>query len=203
MTELITIKKDEALTDSLTVAKAFGKRHDRVVRAIENLTEGLPKNGDTPKMFHRSFKMNEQNSQKYPMYYMNRDGFSLLVMGFTGKKALKWKLKYINAFNQMEKELSFRKADKQIQKNSMQFLCDNLQMPTPKDYMKANTIADKCVSNMNGYPKMVKKADMTPQMLEQREGVLAEVVELMTVKEKYNLDISVSGRVYERFRKEG
>ena len=40
-----------------------------------------------------------------PMYYMNRDGFSLLAMGFTGKKALEWKLKYIMAFNEMEKQL--------------------------------------------------------------------------------------------------
>lgn len=39
------------------------------------------------------------------MYYMNRDGFSLLVMGFTGKKAIEWKIKFINAFNEMEKAL--------------------------------------------------------------------------------------------------
>lgn len=42
------------------------------------------------------------------MYIMNRDGFSLLAMGFTGKKALEWKLKYINAFNEMERQLRER-----------------------------------------------------------------------------------------------
>ena len=53
-------------------------------------------------MFKKSSYIEEQNNQRYLMYLMNRDGFSLLVMGFTGKKALDWKLQYIKAFNQME-----------------------------------------------------------------------------------------------------
>ena len=48
-------------------------------------------------------KRKAADGQFHRMYFMNRDGFSLLVMGFTGKKALEWKLKYIKAFNQMEK----------------------------------------------------------------------------------------------------
>lgn len=199
MNELINIKNDEAVTTSLQVAEVFGKQHTKVIRAIENLIGGLPQNGDTLKMFRKSWKQNKQNGQRYPMYYMNRDGFSLLVMGFTGKKALEWKLKYIKAFNQMEKYINFRKADKQIQKNSMQFLYDNLEMPTPKDYMKANTIANKCVSTMYGHPKMVKKADMTPEMLEDRETVLKGTIELMAVKDKYNLDIPVSENIYKKY----
>lgn len=199
MNELIYLKNDEAVTTSLQVAEVFGKQHTKVIRAIENLIGGLPKNGDTPKMFRKSWKQNEQNGQKYPMYYMNRDGFSLLVMGFTGKKALEWKLKYIKAFNHMEEYINFRKADKQIQKNSMQFLQDNLEMPTPKDYMKANTIANKCVSTMYGHPKMVKKADMTPEMLEDRKTVLKGTVELMAVKDKYDLDIPVSENIYKKY----
>lgn len=102
MNELVFLKNDEAMTDSLTVADMFGKRHDRVLRAVENLLEGLPKNGDTPKLFMKTWYTHEQNGQRYTKYLMNRDGFSLLVMGFTGKKALEWKLKYIEAFNKME-----------------------------------------------------------------------------------------------------
>lgn len=199
MNELIYLKNDEAVTTSLQVAEVFGKQHTKVIRAIENLIGGLPKNGDTPKMFRKSWKQNEQNGQRYPMYYMNRDGFSLLVMGFTGKKALEWKLKYIKAFNHMEEYINFRKADKQIQKNSMQFLHDNLEMPTPKDYMKANTIANKCISTMYGHPKMVKKSDMTPEMLEDREEVLKGTVELMAVRDKYDLDIPVSENIYRKY----
>ena len=200
MNELINIKNDEAVTTSLEVAEVFRKQHTKVIRAIENLLEGIPKNGDTPKMFQKAWYIHPQNNQKYSVYYMNRDGFSLLVMGFTGKKALEWKLKYIEAFNQMENYINFRKADIQIQKNSMQFLHDNLEMPTPKDYMKANTIANKCVSNLHGYPKMIKKADMTPEMLADREPVLKEVVELMSVKDKYQLDVSVAESIYKRHR---
>ena len=122
-----------------------------------------------------------------------------MAMGFTGKKAFDWKVRFINAFNQMESYINFRKADIQIQKNSMQFLHDNLEMPSTKEYMKANTIANKCVSSMYGYSKMIKKADMTPEMLAQREPVLKETVELMAVNDKYDLDISVSENIYKRY----
>lgn len=105
MNELVMIQNQQVVTDSRNVAEHFGKRHDHVCRDIQNILGGLPKIGDTPKMFHEATYTNEQNGQSYPMYLMNRDGFSLLVMGFTGKKALEWKLKYINAFNEMERKL--------------------------------------------------------------------------------------------------
>ena len=60
------------------------------------------------KFFYES--EHEYRGQKFPMYLMNRDGFILLVMGFTGKKALEWKLKYIEAFNAMEKQLREQNA---------------------------------------------------------------------------------------------
>lgn len=197
MNELINIRNDEAVTTSLAVAEFFGKRHDSVLRSIDNLLSSLE---DSAKLwFHKSLYKVDGNNKSYVMYYMNRDGFSLLAMGFTGKKALEWKIKYIEQFNLMEQYINFRKADIQIQKNSMRFLADNLEMPCPKDFMKANTIANKCVSTLNGYPKMIKKAEMTPEMLEQREPILKNVVELMAVKDKYDLDISVADNIYRKF----
>ena len=196
MNELINIKNDEAVTTSLQVAEVFGKRHDRVLRAIDNTIVNLPKNG-VVKFFKSSYA--DSKGEKRPMYYMNRGAFELVVMGFTGAKALEWKIKYITAFEAMAEQINFRKADKQIQKNAMQFLHDNLQMPTEADYRKANTIANKCVSNMYGYPKMIKKGDMSPEMLEQREPVLNEIVELMAVKDKYQLDVPVSKSIYKRY----
>lgn len=100
MNELVFLQKEEAVTTSLIVAEKFHKEHSKVIRSIENLLGGLPKNGDT--LFTKSYYIEKQNGQKYPMYYMNRDAFALLVMGFTGKKALQWKLDYIAAFNAME-----------------------------------------------------------------------------------------------------
>ena len=101
MNELVYLKNDEAVCDSLQVADKFKKNHYHVLRDIENLIGGISKFGETH-CFKKSYYTNEQNGQRYPKYYMNRDGFSLLAMGFTGMKALEWKLQYISAFNQME-----------------------------------------------------------------------------------------------------
>lgn len=104
MSDLVRINSDQVVTDSRSVAEHFEKQHRHVLDAIRNLLGGMPKIGQTP-MFHETSYVNEQNGQTYPMYLMNRDGFSLLVMGFTGAKALEWKIKYINAFNEMEQAI--------------------------------------------------------------------------------------------------
>ena len=101
MNDLVIMKDQQAVTSSLQVAETFDKEHSKVMRAIE----GIAKNGDTHQMFLKSSHINNQNGQSYPMYYMNRDGFTLLAMGFTGKKALKFKMQYIEAFNKMESHI--------------------------------------------------------------------------------------------------
>ena len=111
MNELVYLKNEQALTDSLMVAEMFGKEHRNVIRAIETLLEGIAKNEQTPPLFIKTWYKHPQNGERYPKYLMNRDGFSLLVMGFTGKKALEWKLKYITAFNQMEKILTEKQTN--------------------------------------------------------------------------------------------
>lgn len=111
---LVVMKNKQAVTSSLQVAETFGKDHNHIIRDIEKLLEGLSKNGHTQHMFVKGTYVNEQNSQQYSMYYMNRDGFTLLAMGFTGYRALQFKLKYIEAFNVMEqtiKELPMKKLD--------------------------------------------------------------------------------------------
>ena len=97
-------KNEEQLTTtSRIVAEVFNKEHSDVIKVIENLKEGIGKSSDT--YFILLNKMNEQNKQYYKEYELTRDGYSLLVMGFTGEKALKFKLEFINAFNSMEQEL--------------------------------------------------------------------------------------------------
>ena len=115
MDELVYLERDEAVCSSLDASRSYGKRHDNVLRAIGGLLE----NEETKKMFKKLNYVDSQNKQKYPMYLMNRDGFSLLVMGFTGKKALDWKLKYINAFNQMEKIIRERQSQPWIESRSV------------------------------------------------------------------------------------
>lgn len=105
MTDIIlSTQNGEPVASSRQIAESFGKDHNHVLRDVKALLEGMPKNGQTP-MFYKTEYVHEQNGQTYPMYLMNRDGFSLLVMGFTGKAALEWKLRYIAAFNTMEKKL--------------------------------------------------------------------------------------------------
>lgn len=102
---ILSMQNGEPVVSSRQIAESFEKRHDHVMRDIEDIMRGVPKNGDTP-MFYKTEYVHEQNGQSYPMYMMNRDGFTLLAMGFNGKAALEWKLKYIAAFNEMEKKLA-------------------------------------------------------------------------------------------------
>lgn len=94
------MKDQQAVTDSLKVAESFDKKHKNILQNIQNLAA---ENSATKKMFVESTYVNR--GKEYPMIYMNRDGFTLLAMGFTGKKALDFKLKYIQAFNKMEQQI--------------------------------------------------------------------------------------------------
>ena len=98
----ITTYNGSLVVSSRRVADNFGKQHKHVLEAIENIKA---ENSALMDMFYEtSYKAGTGKS--YKEYLMNRDGFSLLVMGFTGKEAMEWKIKYINAFNEMEKKLS-------------------------------------------------------------------------------------------------
>lgn len=98
MEKLVIMNNHQAVTTSLKVAEVFEKEHKDVMKSIRNLTA---QNCAVLKMFVEDKYINSQNKQQ-PMYYMNRDGFTLLAMGFTGSKAMEFKLKYIEAFNKME-----------------------------------------------------------------------------------------------------
>lgn len=99
LNKLVCIHNDVAVCDSLQVAEKFEKEHRNVLQSIDNLL--IAENSAVKEMFKEStYKAN--NGQMYRKFYMNRDGFSVLTMGFTGQKALEWKLQYIDAFNRME-----------------------------------------------------------------------------------------------------
>lgn len=92
----------------------------------------------------------------------------------------------------------FRMLDKEHQKEAMARLSNSLGRISKTDMIKANTITNKAVSNKFGYSKMVKKSEMTPEMLVAREAVLDDTVELMGIKEKFGLNISVSDSIYNK-----
>ena len=78
-------------------------------------------------------------------------------------------------------------------------LNSNLAKPVPKHFIKANTVANKTVSTMYGYPKMLKKDEMTPDMLVPRQEILDETVNLMALSEKFNLGLSISKTVQSKY----
>ncbi len=120
MNQLVFKSNDQVVTTSRNVARDFGKSHREVLRAIDNMaSDGVVQNWAT--LFSETTYIHEQNKQQYRQYLINRDGFTLLVMGFTGKTAMKFKLDYMNAFNEMEKQLQQPRVltDKEQLKASM------------------------------------------------------------------------------------
>lgn len=118
--DAVIIENGKATTTSLKVAEIFGKEHKHVMRDIRNLIDfalnpakkGMSKFGQAPDFMLLNFEetnfIHPQNNQKYPCYNLTKDGFALLVMGYTGKKAINFKIAYINKFNEMQKQLDTR-----------------------------------------------------------------------------------------------
>ena len=105
MENLITKTEDGKLVvSSRRVADDFGKNHAKILRSIEGYISENPILASQSYFIKSNYKTNG-NNKTYKEYLLTRDGFSLLVMGFTGSDALEWKLKYIEAFNTMEKQL--------------------------------------------------------------------------------------------------
>lgn len=107
MEALVKVENQQIVTDSRQIAEHFEKRHDNVLRDVEGLKADVL---NFEEMFMKNV-LPDKYGRKQKVYLMNRDGFMLLAMGFTGKKALEWKLKYIKAFNDMEQQLKAQVQD--------------------------------------------------------------------------------------------
>ena len=99
---VLSMQSGEPVASSRQIAENFEKRHDHVMRDIDAIKKDVPNFGE---MFFETTAPDSYGREQRA-YLMNRDGFTLLAMGFTGKAALEWKLKYIAAFNEMEKKLA-------------------------------------------------------------------------------------------------
>ena len=95
-------------TTSLEVSRYFNKRHDHVVRSIRDLLDNCPKEFTAPNFGVSEYT--DETGRTLPLFILYRDGFMLLVMGYTGKKALAVKLAYIEAFNRLEAELAAQRG---------------------------------------------------------------------------------------------
>ena len=125
MDNLVEIKDNHIVVSSRQVAENFGKLHKDV---LENIRQIFAAENSAAKFFYETTF--ENRGRQYPMYFMNRDGFSLLVMGFTGKEALQWKIKYIDAFNAMEKKLNQQKQSTLAYDKYISLLDDKFKLPS-------------------------------------------------------------------------
>lgn len=141
-------------TTSLKVAKAFEKDHKNVLQTIDSIVESSDPDSSGLE-FQPTFYVDKQG-KKRRMYTMDRDGFVLLVMGFTGRKALNWKRQFIKAFNYMERELLRQQEEKRRQQ---------LALPAPVSSSDSDNTMEKKIDKLTallenmGYGDKLNKDD--------------------------------------------
>lgn len=115
------------------------------------------------------------------------------------KKWVKQVIKELRQSTGLKGYEAFRMLDKEKQKEAMDNLKNGIEVISKKDYCKAQAISNKAVSNVFVFPKMIKKQDMTQEMLELRQQVLNDTVEFMVFVDKYNLPLSVKKHIYDKY----
>lgn len=156
MSDLVRINSNQVVTDSRSVAEHFEKQHKDVLESIRGI---LAAENSATRFFYETTY--ENRGKQYPMYLMNRDGFSLLVMGFTGAKALEWKLKYINAFNAMEKALKDQQV-KQVEQDKTKEMRAEAMLKNADSRRAKLLLEIAAASHIDGYKEMImtKTANM-------------------------------------------
>lgn len=139
------------------------------------------------------------------MIVLNEKGLYRLIMRSNKPEAEAFQdwvyeiLKLLRQSTGLEGFQIFRMLDKKHQKEAMANLKAGLSKPVRVDFIKANTIANKAVSTRHGYPKMIKKGEMTPDMLLERQQVLEDTVSLMGAVDRFGLNLSVARTVYQKY----
>ena len=214
----ITNKDGRLIVSSLQISADFGKRHDHIIRDIENLitetseensADFTTQNWGVKKFFTESTYINERG-RTYRCYDMTRDGFSLLVMGFTGKKALEWKLKYIKAFNLMEQKLTDRNINLEevIAKTVAVAVSETIKALVPLIQLPAPAVTE------TSEPKRIRKKyrHTTPSKISMLEPELKQKVDEMIISGEYscqqianyimnNSDIEISQMAVNRYKR--
>lgn len=117
MVNLVKIENSQVVTTSVKIAEIFGKSHAHVLRDIKALECSDSSRESNFGLSYIIKQLPNNGSKQLPMYYITRDGFMFLVMGFTGKTAAKWKEAYIKAFNEMEAKIRAEQMAKAIEEH--------------------------------------------------------------------------------------
>ncbi|MET3700024.1 Rha family phage regulatory protein [Bacillus oleivorans] len=196
MNQLVFVKNDQVVTDSLNISEVFGKRHSDVLRDVRDLgcSEDFRQRN-----FAESSYINSQNKEM-PMYYMNKKGFTLLVMGYTGKEAMKFKEAYINEFERMENELRAPRilSEKEQLMASMKLTIETAEeLTTVKSEVKEiRTMVEQQITLDHGEQRKVQKS------IAQRVYELAEQIEhpQLVFNSRDQIEVDVRQEVSRYFR---
>ncbi|HCT0543019.1 TPA: Bro-N domain-containing protein [Staphylococcus pseudintermedius] len=197
--EIRFVEKDgEYWAVASDVAKILG------FRGAFNATKNLPEHvRGTLKGSTTSGKKKARKFQDYTV--INENGIYRLVMRSNKPEALDFQDWICDVLVELRQATGlkgfevFRMLDKQKQKEAMDNLKNGIEGISRNDYLKAQTISNKAVSNVFGFAKMLKKQDMTREMLELRQQILDETVEFMIFVNKYNLNLSISDHIYNKY----
>lgn len=168
----------------------------RSKKTVERLDDEVLKRGVT---------VEDSSGRKQEMILVNEYGIYDTIFRSNKPEAKQFRrwvydlLKELREAEGLEGFQIFRQLDKEHQKAEMKRLREGLKEPVRVDFIKANTIANKAVSNRHDLPKMIMKGDMSPEMLKEREPILEDTVSLMKIKDEYGLNISVSDAVYKKY----
>ncbi|TLQ07082.1 phage repressor protein [Marinilactibacillus psychrotolerans] len=203
----VSIDKEwHAIAKDVTDALGFSQAKDAIRKMPKKYLGKVYKVPTTSisKVGHETSVRSKYARKSQDMITLTEKGLYRLIMRSNKKEAEEfqdWVFEVIKTLREqtgLEGFQVFRLMDKEHQKEAMSYLSHVLKHPVRVNFIKANTIANKAVSLAHGHSKMLKKADMTPQMLVDRQKILEEIVDLMSVQDKYNLDISISQTIYNK-----
>lgn len=181
--------KDTARANSLIVAKIFGKRHDNVLNSIRKILQMDDEDGFNVLNF-KEVKYKDEKGEYRPAYAMTRDGFTLLAMGFTGKKAYKFKKAYIKRFNQMEQFIQTLVSTRK----DYPLLTENVKLlhESPKPYHFSNEcdMINRLVVGMTA--KQFREANGVPKGESIRPYLTDEQIWLMNTLQKADIGLMIS-----------
>lgn len=196
MNKLVFIKKDEVFTNSKLIAENAEVQHHTVTKIIRNYKSDFEEFGKV--RFIDICSINSKGGRPEKLYLLNEQQATLLLTYLKNTEPVReFKKNLVRQFYKMREELKkrqtseykeFRLFDKEVQKQQMKLLHDGILDESKAKYIKANTITDKAVSNMFGYSKMIKKEEMTAEMLIEREKILNNTTSLM-IAQSLGIDI--------------
>jgi len=138
MNDMVKVLNDKVFAESQIVGPKFGKTHKHTLEKIDKIIKELTAERSTIKDYFIKSNFNNERNREYRNFLITRDGFSLLAMSFTGSKSMKFKLKFIDAFNTMEKALKNQIMLKAISIETRKTLTERVKESGENERMKGH-----------------------------------------------------------------